>query len=96
MLILLQIQRKEKVEYHIHSFIYPKLSKKDIKEYYENYLGKLNEIPCSFYLLYPNEIKEAENGKILDIESSIRYNFYKENFKPWIDLPNRRVYVEVF
>lgn len=58
--------------------------------------GKLNEIPCSFYLLYPNEIKEAKNGEILDIESSIRYNFYKENFKPWIDLPNRRVYVEVF
>lgn len=40
--------------------------------------------------------KEAENGEILDIESSIRYNFYKENFKPWIDLPNRRVYIEVF
>lgn len=70
MLILLQIQRKEEVEYHIHSFIYPKLSRK--------------------------EIKEAENGEILDIESSIRYNFYKENFKPWIDLSNRRVYVEVF
>lgn len=65
MLILLQIQRKEKVEYHIHSFIYPKLSRKDIKEYYENYLGNLNEVPCSFYLLYPNEIKEQRMAKFL-------------------------------
>lgn len=65
MLILLQIQRKEKVEYHIHSFIYPKLSRKDIKEYYENYLGNLNEVPCSFYLLYPNEIKKQRMAKFL-------------------------------
>lgn len=30
MLILLQIQRKEEVEYHIHSFIYPKFYQEKI------------------------------------------------------------------
>lgn len=65
MLILLQIQRKEEVEYHIHSFIYPKLSRKDIKEYYENYLGKLNEIPCSFIYCILMRLKKQRMAKFL-------------------------------